>query len=97
MRFTNHFCKKRFVTGQFLISLVHQKAHNRSQLSFFFFFPIFSFFKKFITLKMAFSSALVLTDLNDFIAPSQACIKPVEVVKGEDKGPVSDTLLSFIV
>jgi hypothetical protein len=38
---------------------------------------------------MAFSSALVLTDLNDYIAPSQACIKPVEVTKSEDKGPVS--------
>ena len=38
---------------------------------------------------MAFSSALVLTDLNDYIAPSQACIKPVEVQKSEDKGPVS--------
>lgn len=38
---------------------------------------------------MAFSSALVLTDLNDYIAPSQACIKPVEVNKSEDKGPVS--------
>ena len=25
-----------------------------------------------------FSGPLVLTDLNDFIAPSQACIKPVE-------------------
>lgn len=36
---------------------------------------------------MAFSSALVLTDLNDYIAPSQACIKPVEVNKSEDKGP----------
>ncbi|OZJ05927.1 hypothetical protein BZG36_01206 [Bifiguratus adelaidae] len=30
---------------------------------------------------MAFSSALVLTDLDDFISPSQACIKPVEVQK----------------
>jgi hypothetical protein len=29
-----------------------------------------------------FSSAVVLTDLNDFIAPSQACIKPVEAPKG---------------
>lgn len=38
---------------------------------------------------MAFSSALVLTDLNDYIAPSQACIKPVEVEKSENKGPVS--------
>lgn len=37
---------------------------------------------------MAFSSALVLTDLNDYIAPSQACIKPVEIQKSEDKGPV---------
>ncbi|KAI8895932.1 iron hydrogenase [Globomyces pollinis-pini] len=27
---------------------------------------------------MAFSSAVVLTDLNDYINPSQACIKPVE-------------------
>ncbi|KAF9049749.1 iron hydrogenase [Panaeolus papilionaceus] len=27
---------------------------------------------------MTFSGALTLTDLNDFIAPSQACIKPVE-------------------
>ncbi|KAG9009617.1 Cytosolic Fe-S cluster assembly factor nar1 [Tulasnella sp. JGI-2019a] len=29
---------------------------------------------------MAFSGALTLTDLNDFITPSQACIKPVEQV-----------------
>ncbi|KAI9257380.1 cytosolic Fe-S cluster assembly factor [Phascolomyces articulosus] len=36
---------------------------------------------------MAFSSALVLTDLNDYIAPSQACIKPVEIEKSEDQGP----------
>ncbi|RUP49901.1 cytosolic Fe-S cluster assembly factor narfl-like protein [Jimgerdemannia flammicorona] len=28
---------------------------------------------------MAFSGAIVLADLNDYIAPSQACIKPVEV------------------
>ncbi|RUS16273.1 nuclear prelamin A recognition factor-like protein [Endogone sp. FLAS-F59071] len=28
---------------------------------------------------MAFSGAVVLADLNDFISPSQACIKPVEV------------------
>ncbi|KAI8584553.1 hypothetical protein K450DRAFT_216868 [Umbelopsis ramanniana AG] len=33
---------------------------------------------------MAFSSALVLTDLNDYISPSQACIKPVEVQKKEN-------------
>ncbi|KAI9318137.1 iron hydrogenase [Dichotomocladium elegans] len=37
---------------------------------------------------MAFSSALVLTDLNDYIAPSQACIKPVEIKKSENSGPV---------
>ncbi|ORX92524.1 cytosolic Fe-S cluster assembly factor narfl [Basidiobolus meristosporus CBS 931.73] len=30
---------------------------------------------------MAFSGGLVLTDLNDFISPSQACVKPVEVKK----------------
>lgn len=28
--------------------------------------------------KMAFSGALTLTDLNDYLGPSQACIKPVE-------------------
>ncbi|ESK97182.1 nuclear prelamin a recognition factor-like [Moniliophthora roreri MCA 2997] len=32
---------------------------------------------------MALSGALTLTDLNDFITPSQACIKPVEQVKPE--------------
>ncbi|KAJ7170540.1 iron hydrogenase [Mycena crocata] len=32
---------------------------------------------------MAFSGALTLTDLNDFISPSQACIKPVEQVNKE--------------
>ena len=30
-----------------------------------------------------FSSALVLTDLNDYVSPGQACIKPVEVTKEE--------------
>ncbi|KAG9297533.1 hypothetical protein G9A89_001473 [Geosiphon pyriformis] len=30
---------------------------------------------------MTFSGAVFLTDLNDYIAPSQACIKPVEVKK----------------
>ncbi|CAG7854763.1 Cytosolic Fe-S cluster assembly factor NAR1 AltName: Full=Nuclear architecture-related protein 1 [Serendipita indica DSM 11827] len=35
---------------------------------------------------MAFSGAVTLTDLNDFITPSQACIKPVEV----KKAPISD-------
>ncbi|KAG0236466.1 hypothetical protein BGW42_003372 [Actinomortierella wolfii] len=33
---------------------------------------------------MAFSGALQLSDLNDFIAPSQACIKPVESNKTSD-------------
>ncbi|KIM91828.1 hypothetical protein PILCRDRAFT_57696 [Piloderma croceum F 1598] len=33
---------------------------------------------------MAFSGALTLTDLNDFITPSQACIKPVEQVKPQE-------------
>jgi hypothetical protein len=35
------------------------------------------------TFRMAgnFSSALKLTDLNDYLAPSQACIKPVKVDK----------------
>ncbi|KIJ39914.1 hypothetical protein M422DRAFT_49427 [Sphaerobolus stellatus SS14] len=33
---------------------------------------------------MAFSGALTLSDLNDFITPSQACIKPVEEVKPEE-------------
>ncbi|CDO72759.1 hypothetical protein BN946_scf184994.g12 [Trametes cinnabarina] len=37
---------------------------------------------------MAFSGALTLTDLNDFITPSQACIKPVEQVnKPEPQDP----------
>ncbi|KAG5342995.1 hypothetical protein C0989_005946 [Termitomyces sp. Mn162] len=38
---------------------------------------------------MAFSGALTLTDLNDFITPSQACIKPVTQVnsKGPEKDP----------
>ncbi|KAH9935350.1 iron hydrogenase [Fomitopsis serialis] len=37
---------------------------------------------------MAFSGALTLTDLNDFITPSQACIKPVEQTnKPAEKDP----------
>jgi iron only hydrogenase large subunit-like protein len=32
-----------------------------------------------------FSSAVVLTDLNDFIAPSQECIKPIESSKSNGK------------
>ncbi|KAF9268883.1 iron hydrogenase [Marasmius fiardii PR-910] len=43
---------------------------------------------------MAFSGALTLTDLNDFITPSQACIKPVEQIltqeeAGKDQGGAS--------
>ncbi|KAI8919923.1 iron hydrogenase [Powellomyces hirtus] len=34
---------------------------------------------------MTFSGAVLLTDLNDFITPSQACIKPVEVKRSSDK------------
>ncbi|KAG8734521.1 Cytosolic Fe-S cluster assembly factor nar1 [Ceratobasidium sp. 423] len=34
---------------------------------------------------MAFSRGLTLTDLNDFITPSQACIKPVEEVKPQQQ------------
>ncbi|THG94549.1 hypothetical protein EW145_g8119, partial [Phellinidium pouzarii] len=33
---------------------------------------------------MAFSGALTLTDLNDFITPSQACIKPIEQSNAPD-------------
>ncbi|KAF9580380.1 hypothetical protein BGW38_002994 [Lunasporangiospora selenospora] len=33
---------------------------------------------------MALSGALTLSDLNDFISPSQACIKPIEVAKTSD-------------
>ncbi|KAJ1968580.1 Cytosolic Fe-S cluster assembly factor nar1 [Dispira parvispora] len=34
---------------------------------------------------MAFSAGLTLSDLNDYISPSQACIKPVEVKKKSDQ------------
>jgi len=34
---------------------------------------------------MAFSAALALTDLNDFLGPSQECIKPVNVVIDEEE------------
>ncbi|KAF9110366.1 hypothetical protein BGX27_006461 [Mortierella sp. AM989] len=38
---------------------------------------------------MAFSGALTLSDLNDFISPSQACIKPIEVAKtSETQGAI---------
>ena len=33
-----------------------------------------------------FSGALQLTDLNDFITPSQVCIKPIEVERVKKKG-----------
>ncbi|KAH6571801.1 hypothetical protein BSLG_009220 [Batrachochytrium salamandrivorans] len=39
---------------------------------------------------MSFSSAIVLTDLNDFITPSQACIKPAMVK------PVSESALTSV-
>lgn len=45
-------------------------------------------FKLITYIVMAFSSALVLTDLNDYISPSQACIKPVEVQKKETEEQV---------
>ncbi|KAJ1924220.1 Cytosolic Fe-S cluster assembly factor nar1 [Tieghemiomyces parasiticus] len=35
---------------------------------------------------MAFSAGLNLTDLNDYIAPSQTCIKPVEIPKAKKGG-----------
>ncbi|KAJ3109424.1 hypothetical protein HDU97_006669 [Phlyctochytrium planicorne] len=34
---------------------------------------------------MSFSGILQVTDLNDFLGPSQACIKPPEIKKGDDK------------
>ncbi|KAF8893319.1 iron hydrogenase [Infundibulicybe gibba] len=39
---------------------------------------------------MAFSGALTLTDLNDFITPSQACIKPVEQLNPQPKIDAKD-------
>lgn len=39
---------------------------------------------------MTFSGALTLTDLNDFITPSQACIKPVEAPEPEVKDDVGN-------
>jgi hypothetical protein len=38
---------------------------------------------------MTFSGAVLLKDLNDFIAPSQACIKPVEIKKTSESNSVS--------
>ena len=35
---------------------------------------------------MSFSGVVVLTDLDDYIAPSQACIMPGEVKKNENEG-----------
>ncbi|KAJ1978428.1 Cytosolic Fe-S cluster assembly factor nar1 [Dimargaris xerosporica] len=35
---------------------------------------------------MAFSAGLTLADLNDYIAPSQACIKPVQIDKSATEG-----------
>ncbi|OAJ35962.1 hypothetical protein BDV3_000626 [Batrachochytrium dendrobatidis] len=39
--------------------------------------------------KMSFSSAIVLTDLNDFITPSQACIKPTLIKTVADSKSIS--------
>ncbi|CAG8460917.1 14552_t:CDS:2 [Ambispora leptoticha] len=45
---------------------------------------------------MAFSGAVILTDLNDYISPSQACIKPVESKKNKSDGtPVSIKIDDF--
>lgn len=45
-------------------------------------------------ISMTFSGALTLTDLNDFITPSQTCIKPVEEVKppGRERNPAAATV-----
>lgn len=45
---------------------------------------------------MAFSGALTLTDLNDFITPSQACIKPVEVLSSPEDGKQPGTAFTEI-
>ncbi|EPQ28601.1 uncharacterized protein PFL1_03904 [Pseudozyma flocculosa PF-1] len=39
---------------------------------------------------MAFSGALTLTDLNDYLGPSQACIKPVEASASDSKDANGD-------
>ncbi|KAG8761078.1 Cytosolic Fe-S cluster assembly factor nar1 [Serendipita sp. 396] len=39
---------------------------------------------------MAFSGALTLTDLNDFITPSQACIKPIETTNAPKYDPKAE-------
>jgi hypothetical protein len=38
-----------------------------------------------LKVEMSFSSALKLTDLDDFITPSQACIKPEIIQKSNEK------------
>ncbi|KAK1218504.1 Cytosolic Fe-S cluster assembly factor nar1 [Marasmius sp. AFHP31] len=43
---------------------------------------------------MNFSGALTLTDLNDFITPSQACIKPVEQVQVQENDSKDDAAAS---
>ncbi|KAJ4483409.1 iron hydrogenase [Lentinula aciculospora] len=45
---------------------------------------------------MAFSGALALTDLNDFITPSQTCIKPVEQILPKTEGKQPDSALNEI-
>ncbi|KAH6914003.1 nuclear prelamin A recognition factor-like protein [Coprinopsis sp. MPI-PUGE-AT-0042] len=46
---------------------------------------------------MAFSGALTLTDLNDFISPSQACIKPVEQTNKPDEEPKTGAKTEIVV
>jgi iron only hydrogenase large subunit-like protein len=48
-------------------------------------------FPKFLY-KMSFSSAVMLTDLNDFIAPSQDCVKPVEKLSKKVEITLNDCL-----
>ncbi|GJJ06059.1 hypothetical protein Clacol_000247 [Clathrus columnatus] len=44
---------------------------------------------------MTFSGALTLSDLNDFITPSQACIKPVEVEVAADEPGAAATQINI--
>ncbi|EAU91406.1 nuclear prelamin A recognition factor-like protein [Coprinopsis cinerea okayama7 len=46
---------------------------------------------------MAFSGTLTLTDLNDFISPAQACIKPVEEVKKTDDQPKTGAKTEIVI
>ncbi|OAX42262.1 iron hydrogenase [Rhizopogon vinicolor AM-OR11-026] len=46
---------------------------------------------------MAFSGALTLTDLNDFLTPSQACIKPIEQANEPEESKVPGAAATEIV